>query len=90
MKTANMANFVDSADPAPEKQSMPIKDRLERELTKEPGMTIRAINVFGSFYRVNWWVPMSIIGTNDNKQGKIVKSQFIRVEIGPDNTLVIT
>lgn len=59
----------------------PLSKRLEKELPKEPGQIIRAKQVFGDNYRVNWYNPI-VFGLDGPKgDGKIVKSQFLKVTV---------
>jgi hypothetical protein len=72
--------------PAPKRS---IAKRLAAELPKEDGQIVKATNVFGAYFRVNWYWPLIVGEISIKSTGKIAKSQFLRVEIGDDDKLVI-
>lgn len=90
-----MSNTIEQppVTPAPPVATPPkpsIKVRLERELARDKGQIVKATNVWGDNYRINWYSTLDFSKGLDNAgSGKIVKSIFASVTVGPDDALTV-
>ena len=75
----------ESVTHSPVTTTVSLQKRLENELPRIKGVTVKATHVTANLYRVNYWqrdgYPIAI--------SKIVKSQFLQAEVGADGSLVV-